>query len=423
MNDALATARWTAHHPASALRPLWPRSSSSMPKSVCCQRIAAVAKSANAVKVSPYEFLGPARSAKSHWVSEDRGSRLAAVDQGYEYCTFTVNAPGRHHIWYHRLDMPIDVERYPVLVLRYCARNTDAAGQDYVLAAIERGEEGRRTIGIILQDEVEPDSDEHEVRKDLRDLDLASPVRGLALRVAAAENVSAPATIEVRSIHFLRAPDAIQPEPLREDKSVTVQVVDADGKPIPEANVVIDAERINFASAGSTDAEGLASVTPLAADSGVHMLRVERDGYAPAELGRVESKGTALQIPLLAGGRYGGVVQDDNGGGVHGAVIHVSLVIDVPLGLRVQTACSVLSDRDGEWQTPVMPTAADAARLVVYHPEHKMTSAEVPSSQVEFQRLAKLTTALKLPERQRPWSAADQYCSIPSVLALTPGHA
>ena len=56
---------------------------------------------------------------KPHWILEDSGTMLAALEQDYVWTSFVVNAPDKRHVWYHEFDLPIDWQRYPFLVIRY----------------------------------------------------------------------------------------------------------------------------------------------------------------------------------------------------------------------------------------------------------------------------------------------------------------
>jgi len=357
--------------------------------------------------------------AKPHWILEDFGTMIAALDQDYVRTGFVVHAPDKRHVWYHELDLPIDWQRYPFLVVRYRAINTSPSSEDYLLAVPECDARGRRMKTLIAHSEVKPDGNLHEVRKDLRRLDLSGPIRGLAMEVIVDRYVDAPASLQIESICLLAAEGGAPVPALDTRGVVTVRVVDESGNPVPKATVVVDAERLNFARAAETDEQGIARVAPVVNDAGVHMLRVEHDEgtYVPMELRQVDvARQDALEIQLMPGVKYGGTVLTRDGQPVADAVVRLSLIVDVPLGLRVQRQCSVVTSGEGKWKTPVMPAAPRDADIVVFHPECRIYAQTVPGGDPLMGELRTQKASFRLSKGSSTWDATVHYPSVQSVL-------
>ena len=356
---------------------------------------------------------------KPHWILEDSGTMLAALEQDYVWTSFVVNAPDKRHVWYHEFDLPIDWQRYPFLVIRYRAWNTNPKSEDYLLAVPETDERGRRMKTLIAHNELKPDGTAREVRKDLRGLQLTGPLRGIALEVIVDRYVDAPAVLQLDSVFFLAADSGTPAAPLAAHGTVTVRVTDEVGNPVPEALVVADAERLNFARAGQTDEQGIARVSPLQNDAGVHMLRVEheKDAYAPVEVRQVDPdrQGT-LEIQLMRGVKYGGTITKADKQPVADAVVRLALTVDAPLGLRVQKRCSVTSNSEGKWQTPTLPALPRGVEITVFHPECRAYTQTIAEDDPLLEQLRTRKASFCLSKGSSAWDATIHYPSVQSVL-------
>ncbi len=356
---------------------------------------------------------------KPHWIIEDFGTMIAALDQGRARTGFAVHAPDRRHVWYHDLDLPVDWQHYPVIAVRYRAVNTNPGSEEYLMAVTECTARGRRMRTLIAHSDVTPDGELHEVRKDLRRLDLAGPVRGLAVALIVDRYVDAPATLQVESIVFLAAEDAAPLPAVTAPGAVTVRVVDDAGRPVPRATVVIDAERLNVARAADTDAQGLARVAPIGNDTGLHMLRVEHEEglYVPVEIGQIDvTRQDTMTIPLMPGVTFGGTVMTRSGQPVADAVVRLALTVDVLPGLRVQKQCSVITTDAGVWQTPVLPGAPRHIEMAVYHPECRVYAQPVPQGDPMMDDLKAHRAVVRLAKGSSTWEAGVHYPSVQAVL-------
>jgi len=277
--------------------------------------------------------------------------------------TFVVGEPHRGACWTMELQEPVDFLRYPIVVVRYRATNTDEQQGRTAVWLDDGTGPNFAGVNVFSSEELLPDGQVHVLRKDLRELSPRGPIRGIALFVWSGR--SSPAVIELLAVGFHGLPDAA-PEPLRQDDAIAAAVFDPQGKPLEGARVIVDAERKNFARSALTDESGTATVTPLRNEAHTHMLRVEMEGMVPVEYPDIaHAKGAPIRITLMPAARYGGMVQDEAGEPVEGASVGLFVPYGRRDGTRIRRTYHILTDADGRWQSPLLPAGLErlAARL------------------------------------------------------------
>jgi hypothetical protein len=205
------------------------------------------------------------------------------MDLYAEHATF-VTASAGIGLFEYPLHVPIPVERYPVLVLKYRARELDAARDKPGLFLDDVGDVQRfRALREAVKlTEFVADGNVNELRKDLRGLVTpGSAVTRLMLGLVAAEGKRG--TLEVIELAFESAADAPPPAAAEAQAPITVEVVGRDGQPVAGATVTVDAERKEFARTAKTDASGRATVEPVPTEGGTHAVQVEAEGTVPLE--------------------------------------------------------------------------------------------------------------------------------------------
>ncbi len=260
-------------------------------------------------------------------------------------------------LWNYHLALPIDLAKYPILTMKYRAKNF-SKDAEYVLR-LEAGD-NRTRVNVWKGTDIADDEQPHELKQDLRELnpDGALGSLGIGLKSGAQS-----AYIEVLELKF-SVPDGTAATNLKNEPPLRFHLADLKDKPIAGAKVIVDAERSNFAHSAQTDQNGDVSVPPLANESQKHMVRVEKAGYATIEVANaVSESGQALDLKTAPAVAYGGIAQDANGKVIPLAQVSIkvksSYLRDVPV--RAQT--NLVTNEQGEWKSPPLP--ADATQLTI----------------------------------------------------------
>jgi len=294
---------------------------------------------------------------------------------------FTVSEVHSLRVWLHYLALPISLERYPVMVLRYRAVRSGGSWYNIWLDGGAGPSGGGPAGGVICAvgtNELVGDGAVHEVRMNLREKGLTTPtLMGIANGVATGNEPDG--SYDLIGLRFEALPDA-KPEPLGDDAAREVEVIDEEQQPIAGARVIVDAERRNFARKAETDEAGLAKVTPLMNESGKHMMRVEADGFVPVEqkdIGQVER----LRVVLKRRQVLGGVVRTAKGEPLAGAMVRVTMPLTreaqdqtLPVAERL---FQVPTDKEGHWRVEGVPASAEQFTLFVAHPDYQARTEQL----------------------------------------------
>jgi len=283
---------------------------------------------------------------------------------------FLSNHPGALAVFEYRFHVPIDLQVYPILVMKYRAENLDGEA-DAGGIWIDDSSTGYQLRKAFPLSEFSADGEEHELRFDMRGATLEGTMTRLMVHLVSMPDGQA--RFEMHSLRLETAPDATDVPELVEDSPITLQIVDALGDPIAGATVIIDAERIEFARSGTTDDNGHVSITPVKSETGVHMAQVEADGMATL-FATLQPSEEPIRLELLAGQIYGGIVQNESGEPIEGATVRVFAPFgqDAPRSnaLRMVRRVVRLTDAEGRWSTPPLPVSEMGIMTKLAHPDY-----------------------------------------------------
>ena len=156
-------------------------------------------------------------------------------------------------------------------------------------------------------------------------------------------------------------------------KYLELSVLDPGGKPLPDANVEVSIDGMEFPL--MTDEEGIVSLNvPSQLESGL-TLTVREDGYAA--LGARWEKGDALPvkftIPVIKGTTIGGIVHDKNGNPIEGVEIRAATSSDKsePGELRPWLNGVIgTTDSEGRWHNKSASEKEMQIHLRLQHPDY-----------------------------------------------------
>ncbi len=282
-----------------------------------------------------------------------------------KFCSYDSDKRGTFQ---YRLHIPIEVEKFPFVVLRYRATNVDTNNGGPALYADDSPDGSLYMRPVAALNQLTADGKDQELRIDLRDQKLTKVISGLMICLMATEKQTA--TIEILEMRFEAAPDAEHIDTAPE-APIDVNVTDMNGTPIAKANVTIDSERKDAARSAKTDAQGHVQLVPLANEAGRHMLQIDGDYLATTmvEIGPDDKGPIAVQVkPGLI---YGGVIQDEKGKPIEGATVRI--FAPPPDGAaaehRMIRRAVVRTDKQGRWQSPAMPDEGKDPMFKLAHPD------------------------------------------------------
>lgn len=189
---------------------------------------------------------------------------------------------GANFTW--KLRYPIELQRWPILVLRYRASSLAQGGvyEDRVLQLdLRSGPTGFQTLTAVRLGELTLDGALHEVRRDLRGVAAGSIIEAIRFTFQAAGGTG---RLDVVQLQFEQLAGAALGEPLAQAK-VPFIVKDAAGNPLPGAEVRVGIlERSNWTTIGQTGRDGqVILATTLGPGLGGNSAPVEaavlRSGY------------------------------------------------------------------------------------------------------------------------------------------------
>src|SRR4051812_5131176 len=238
------------------------------------------------------------------------------VDATRDEPRFTVVDPNALSLWVYRFALPVDAAKYPILTIKYRAKNT-SKDAPYVLRLVAGS---RARTDVWKGSDLVADEQVHELKQDLRELAVEGAINTFGIGIKSDQQ---PAWIDLIDVRFTaQAPT----EKLKDETPIRIRVTDSADKALAGAKVILDAERSNFARTAQTDKTGEATVAPLVNDQQKHMVRVEMDGFLTIEVpNAISESGQALTVKTMPAVKYGGVAKDAAGKFAANAQISIKL--------------------------------------------------------------------------------------------------
>jgi hypothetical protein len=268
---------------------------------------------------------------------------------------FTVAEANKRCSWLYTLAIPIDVNKYPIAVMRYRAKNINP--KSIYALRVDSGTAAPGCCKLFAGAELVSDGEIHEVKKDLRDFKVTEPLALIGIGVQSGNDL--PATLELLDLHF-DAPDDAPVDLSGDDTAISVNVVDEQDNPVAKARVLVDAERRNFTRFVSTDESGNATITPRKNESDTHMLSVTAPGMTTVEVQKAEAGNEPVKVKLAHAKPYGGVAKVDDKP-VDGVMVLATIKGDAAEGTQELRTYSTITDPEGRWLTP--PLNADVEQI------------------------------------------------------------
>jgi hypothetical protein len=281
---------------------------------------------------------------------------------------FTSREPGANGVFEYRLHAPINSKRYPFMIVHYRAKNLDVTKERAGIAVDPSAGRGLMTDVFQLKD-FTADGEEHELKKDLRELKPKSTIGRILLILTAAE--SGEASLELISVEFEAEPDS-QPAEAKDGSPLAIAVFDAQGQAIKGAKVVIDAERKGAASDGETNDQGEVTITPRETETGVHALQVQAEGMA-TYFATLEKKSPGATVNMTSAATYGGIVQNEEGQPIEGATVRIYApppANERPFAARMIRRAVMKTDAEGKWKSPPLPEGDCQVITKLAHPDY-----------------------------------------------------
>ena len=212
---------------------------------------------------------------------------------------------GANFTW--KLRYPIELQRWPILVLRYRASSLGqgATYQDRVLQLdLRSGPTVFQTVTAIRLNELILDGALHEVRRDLRGMAGGSMVEAIRFTFQAA--AASTGRLDVVQMQFEQSPEVAAGEPMAQ-ATVPFTVKDAAGNPLAGAEVRVGIlERSNWTTIGQTGRDGQVTLvtTPGPGFGGSSSAPVEaavvRNGYLTEYVAPIQTTGgnAGIQVTL-----------------------------------------------------------------------------------------------------------------------------
>ena len=306
--------------------------------------------------------------ASSAWTM-GKGTENFAHDFTGESPRFSVGDPDKCMVWTRPLRLPVSPERYPILVLKYRARNTGSAGWHYVIWLDDGTGPRDGGLYVVRLDDLVADGEVHEIRKNLwEDEGPKGPVKFIAFAVYCGK--TPPATFELLDLRFVGPPGATPAFSVPDDTPVRVMVRDREKRPIKGATVTMDAERRNFSRRAMTAEDGVAQLVPLKSFSGKHTLHIEKEGMYTLRMGGPHfRKRRSYTVSLVPAARYGGFVRDEAGAPIEGAAIGLFWKWYRSADMaRLRKVAR--TDAQGRWRSPPLPVDIPQLSVRTWHPDY-----------------------------------------------------
>ena len=307
----------------------------------------------------------------------------AWIDASQEYPRFAVAWPQRRHVWIGSPLIPIDINVYPILVLTYRAHGTEQNRfWDYHVdlftdAGMGSPYRGIRVANPETSTPLIADGQLREFRIDTREIEIKPESGVFATRpfthiwVGTRSGLEVPATFDLVGLRLEATDKTRLPEAYADEQPVRLRVTDPAGRPVGDAQVTVDAQRINFARTGRTDRFGYVTLTPQGNATGQHTVRVEKDGWMRTEFDGLQVAGDGA-VPLVVERAvvYRGQIIDERGAGIPNVSVRMYPADSRHAGAspgRVLTRTAVATGPDGRWQSPPMPARIEQMCLRYTH--------------------------------------------------------
>ena len=105
-------------------------------------------------------------------------------------------------MWLYYFDLPIDWRQYPIVVIRYRARNLDTSSRNYFLWMDDGTDPNRGGFHAFQQRDLVADERIREARKELRAEKPVGAIEGIALGMLCGEQ--SPAVVEVGEYFYMQ---------------------------------------------------------------------------------------------------------------------------------------------------------------------------------------------------------------------------
>lgn len=192
--------------------------------------------------------------------------------------------------------------------------------------------------------------------------------------------------------------------PLGQEK-LRIRVEDGEsGRPVQGAMVRAGSDSVQ------TNADGVCETGALPP----FWIQVRRAGYAPAaELYDPDAPGAERVIRLERGRTIGGIVGDENGNPIEGAVLSIEFALPYlsdGSGRRMSMGTTIRSAPDGTWRCSEIPRRISSLSIDLDHPEHASAFYSVGTPSVRALATGRARTVL--------WEALPAFTA---VLVMPPG--
>ena len=118
---------------------------------------------------------------------------------------FTIDDKDAQKVWIRYFVLPVDYKRYPILVLRYRAKNLAKMAEYHIWLDDGAGPNGGGATALTV-DQLIGDDKIHEIRRDLRELNPRGSITGMALGLWSSQQT--PTIYDLIDLHFEAAPKA-----------------------------------------------------------------------------------------------------------------------------------------------------------------------------------------------------------------------
>jgi hypothetical protein len=295
---------------------------------------------------------------------------VVSIDLKGEFAKFCSYDADKWGTFQYRLHIPTDIDKLPIVVMRYRATNLDTDSPVTALY-VDNSPTGSLSMRPVAQlSELVSDGKDQELRVDLRDHQLRDVYSGFMICLVAKEKQTA--TMEITDIRLEAAPDAESAQH-PDEQPIQINVTDAKGKPVAGANVTLDAERKDAARSGKTDASGGVLLTPVPNETGRHMAQIEGDYLATTFIEIPQETKDRITVQLQPGTIYSGIIQNEQGKPIEGATVRVFAPPPdhaPPTAPNVIRRAVVRTDKQGRWQSPVMPDEGKDPMFKLAHPDY-----------------------------------------------------
>jgi hypothetical protein len=292
-----------------------------------------------------------------------------------EFPKFSNNDAGSRSSFVSEFNLPIELSQYPTFTLKYRAHNIDTSNTLTCIWIIEG--DSLAKFPLIDFDKLTVDDKPHEIQVDLPTARVDSTgtpfqngqIHGIVVSVMNA--AGGEGSIELLDMSFASADKGAQAPQV--DQPIRVRVVDPKGQPVKGATLVVDAERKGASRAATTDADGLATLTPMKNELDEHAIDVSAPELVSITRTIDDGFGSGtLEIAPPKGMQIGGFIQDETGKPIAGALVSAYVNPTAPDSDRLmhtRKSATVTTNDKGQWLTLPLPES-DNIYIGVAHPDY-----------------------------------------------------